>query len=108
MEKTYKKNRITKSGLKSVKLTEGMTMETRVKLFMNNQTDIERTSGLIYTERKEGVMAGLDIRTDRFEVAVDAMDKSSKSQFVKRQDKMTIVKDNEDGKADTIQGTDSK
>lgn len=33
----------------------------------------------IYTEKKDGVMPEYDIRTDRFEVALDAMDKINKS-----------------------------
>lgn len=33
----------------------------------------------IYTEKKDGVMPEYDIRTDRFEVAIDAMDKINKS-----------------------------
>lgn len=33
----------------------------------------------IYTEKKDGVMPEYDIRTDRFEVAIDAMDKINQS-----------------------------
>lgn len=33
----------------------------------------------IYTEKKEGVQPEFDIRTDRFEVAIDAIDKINKS-----------------------------
>lgn len=33
----------------------------------------------IYTEKKDGVMPEYDIRTDRFEVAIDAIDKINKS-----------------------------
>lgn len=33
----------------------------------------------IYTEKRDGVMPEYDIRTDRFEVALDAMDKINKS-----------------------------
>lgn len=33
----------------------------------------------IYTEKKDGVMPEYDIRTDRFEVALDAIDKINKS-----------------------------
>ena len=34
----------------------------------------------IYTEKKDGVLPEYDIRTDRFEVAIDAMDKSTRAQ----------------------------
>lgn len=33
----------------------------------------------IYTEKKDGVMPEYDIRTDRFEVAIDAIDKINQS-----------------------------
>lgn len=33
----------------------------------------------IYTEKKDGVLPEYDIRTDRFEVALDAIDKINKS-----------------------------
>lgn len=33
----------------------------------------------IYTEKKDGVMPEYDIRTDRFEVALDAIDKINRS-----------------------------
>lgn len=33
----------------------------------------------IYTEKKDGVLPEYDIRTDRFEVALDAMDKINQS-----------------------------
>lgn len=33
----------------------------------------------IYTEKKDGVRPEYDIRTDRFEVAIDAMDKINRS-----------------------------
>lgn len=87
----------------SVKTVEGQTIETMVARFMNNQTDIERSQPLIYTERREGVLAGYDIRTDRFEIALEAMDKSSKSISAKRESKLEIV--NDDPKGDDIQGT---
>ena len=40
---------------------------------------------LIYTERKEGVIPAYDVRTDRFEIAVEAMGKVVKSNIAKRE-----------------------
>lgn len=34
---------------------------------------------IIYTEKKDGVLPEYDIRTDRFEVAIDAIDKINQS-----------------------------
>lgn len=50
----------------------------------------------IYTEKKDGVQPEFDIRTDRFEVALDAMDKinqSAANQIAKNSGETEAVKD---------------
>lgn len=50
----------------------------------------------IYTEKKDGVLPEYDIRTDRFEVAIDAIDKinqSAASQIAKNKGETESVKD---------------
>lgn len=50
----------------------------------------------IYTEKKDGVQPEFDIRTDRFEIALDAMDKinqSAASQIAKSSGETEAVKD---------------
>lgn len=50
----------------------------------------------IYTEKKDGVLPEYDIRTDRFEVAIDAMDKINQSvanQVAKSRGETEAVKD---------------
>lgn len=50
----------------------------------------------IYTEKKDGVQPEYDIRTDRFEVAIDAIDKINKSaanQIAKNKGETEAVKD---------------
>lgn len=50
----------------------------------------------IYTEKKDGVQPEYDIRTDRFEVAIDAIDKinqSTANQVAKSKGKTEPVKD---------------
>ena len=50
----------------------------------------------IYTEKKDGVQPEFDIRTDRFEIAIDAMDKinqSTANQIVKSKGETEAVKD---------------
>lgn len=50
----------------------------------------------IYTEKKDGVLPEYDIRTDRFEVAIDAIDKinqSSANQIAKSKGETESVKD---------------
>lgn len=50
----------------------------------------------IYTEKKDGVQPEFDIRTDRFEVAIDAIDKinqSAANQIAKSKGETESVKD---------------
>lgn len=50
----------------------------------------------IYTEKKDGVQPEFDIRTDRFEVAIEAMDKINQSianQIAKNKGETETVKD---------------
>lgn len=50
----------------------------------------------IYTEKKDGVQPEFDIRTDRFEVAINAMDKINQSmanQIAKSKGETEAVKD---------------
>lgn len=50
----------------------------------------------IYTEKKDGVRPEYDIRTDRFEVAIEAMDKINQSmanQIAKNKGETEAVKD---------------
>ena len=50
----------------------------------------------IYTEKKDGVQPEFDIRTDRFEIALDAMDKinqSAVSKIAKSRGETEAVKD---------------
>lgn len=58
----------------------------------------------IYTEKKDGVQPEFDIRTDRFEVAIDAIDKINQSvadQIAKNKGETEAAKDfGTDGKTD--------
>lgn len=50
----------------------------------------------IYTEKKDGVQPEFDIRTDRFEIAIDAMDKinqSAANQIAKNKGETEAIKD---------------
>lgn len=50
----------------------------------------------IYTEKRDGVLPEYDIRTDRFEVAIDAIDKINKSvanQIAKNRGETDAAKD---------------
>lgn len=50
----------------------------------------------IYTEKKDGVQPEFDIRTDRFEIALDAIDKinqSAANQIAKKSGETEAIKD---------------
>lgn len=55
--------------------------EVKLRKIINGETS-DMEDGVfptIYTEKKDGVMPEYDIRTDRFEVALDAIDKINQS-----------------------------
>lgn len=86
----YKKaQKINNSSIRVNDTKEGETIEKKIQRMVNNNEPIRDGATLNYTEEQDGVMAGYDIRTDKFEVAVDAMDrmhkasKKEKSDFVK-------------------------
>lgn len=51
---------------------------------MLNNEPLKDGAPLLYTERNQGVLPEFNIRTDRFELAVDAMDKATKSRYGQR------------------------
>lgn len=53
---------------------EGETIETRVERMLETNEPITDSAPLIYTEKKEGVKAEHDIRTDVWDVALDAIE----------------------------------
>lgn len=66
---------------------EGETIEQKIFRITNNKEPITDGAPLIYTDRSEGVQPDYNIRTDRFEVAIDAMDKVTKAQQAKREER---------------------
>lgn len=84
--------------LKKTPLVEGEPIEIKVQRLMKNKEPITDSSPLIYTDRKDGVLAGYNIRTDRWEVAAEAMDKIQRSNQAKRDAKMgTKPEENKSG-----------
>lgn len=94
------------------RLIKGERIETKVLRMLNNKEPIKDGAPMIYTERKDGVQAGYNIRTDRFELAADAMDSIHRSKIAKSDNVMKIVPPDEtksgtnDGEPEPISGTD--
>lgn len=98
---------------------QGERIEEKVNRIVNNKEPISDGAPITFTERKNGVQPEYNIRTDRFEIAVEAMDKVAKSHAAKREENIKnfenkLNKKNEklregdkkqDGGAEPIQGT---
>lgn len=72
---------------------EGESIELKIERLIENNEPISDSAPIIYTERKDGVLPQYDVRTDRFELAIDAMDKVSSSHVAKR---VEMYKKNDD------------
>lgn len=83
----YRKNKAQNTTIEVNTSYVGETIEEKINRIVNNKEPIKDGAPLIYTDRKDGVEAQYDIRTDRFEVAIDAMnyvDKSHKANRMQR------------------------
>ena len=107
----YKQNKPAKTSLQVNNSYIGERLEQKIERIIQNKEPIKDGAPLIYTDRKDGVQPDYDIRTDRFEVAVDAMDKVAKTKLAQREErhKAKVVElPKKDGGAEPIQGTESK
>lgn len=91
----YKKQIPSKSTIQRNNSQSGETIEQKMFRVITNKEPIKDGAPLVYTERKDGVKPAYNIRTDRFEIAIDAMDVVSKSITAKRDYKaqMNVIKD---------------
>lgn len=87
----YRTHIMTKTEMKGVEYYIGETIEEKVERIMSNKEPIRDGAPLQYTERKDGVNPDHDIRTDRWEHAIDATDAMTKSRLAKRESRGKIV-----------------
>lgn len=92
----YKKIKPSVTGLKINTSYEGETIESKIRRILNNKEPISDGAPLIYTDRKDGVKPEYDIRTDRFEIAIDAMDKVNKTHIAKREERHKPKEENKE------------
>ena len=83
----YSKNLITVN-----ESVTGISIERKVEKITESKEPITDGAPLIYSERNEGVIPAYDVRTDRFEIALDAMDKIDASRKAKREAKAAEAK----------------
>lgn len=82
---------------------EGQSIENRCKKLVETGEPIKDTSPLIYTPKQKGVMPQYDVRTDKWEIAQNAMDRVNRERLAKGQQPPS----EELKKKDTAQGSAS-
>lgn len=111
----YKYKKPQQTTLRVNKSYVGESIEQKVHRILNNKEPIKDGAPRIYTERRDGVRPEYDIRTDRFEHAIEAMDKVARSKVAKREQRLGDIakqnmdkeKGNETG-GQSLQGTDNQ
>lgn len=89
----YKKIPFQKTSIKVNDSYVGERIEEKIQRIMSNKEPIKDGAPLIYTDRNDGVQPDYNIRTDRFEAAIEAMDIVSKSKRAKRAGKAETIGD---------------
>lgn len=88
----YNFGKTTQTSIKRNTSYQGERIEEKIARIVNNKEPITDGAPIIYTDRSEGTRAEYNIRTDRWEVAVDAMDYVTKSQLAKREQRLEAFK----------------
>lgn len=86
------KHRAIQNNKRTLNTTEsfiGKSLEEKVYEAVNSKAPIEAVAPMVYTERKEGVRPETNIRTDRFEIAQEAMTNIAAGIRVRRAKRMT-------------------
>lgn len=105
-----KKHNITNLGtsINCNESVEGETIEQKIERVVGNNEPITDGAPIVFTERKDGVKPEYDIRTDRFDIAIEAMDKVTKQEVAKRMEGIKARDEAKKGaKPPSIQGTDN-
>ena len=65
---------------------EGESIEQMISRCVESNEPIESTAPMIYTEEADGVLPQYDPRTDKTDLALDAIDKYHKSEIARAQE----------------------
>lgn len=86
----------------------GETIEKKIERMISNKEPLTGDGAPpIYTERKDGVIPAYNIRTDRFEIAIEAGDKIAGSYRARREETGKVI-DLNSKREEGIQATDSQ
>ncbi len=94
----YINRKPTKTAIKRNCVVEGEPIEHKMARILSNKEPISDGAPEIYTERKDGVGAEYNIRTDRWELAAEAMDINAKNVQAKRDAKAEKRKEEKEAK----------
>lgn len=64
-------------------LRDGESIEEKLRRVTQTKEPISAIAPMIYQERNSGVDPACDVRTDRFDIAIEAMDKVSLTERMK-------------------------
>lgn len=111
----YKKINIRKSSIQRYDVIEGQTIEQKIERLVNNNEPIEGEDKPIYTDRKDGCLPDYNIRADKMELALEAIDKATANKMAWRSDKYKRAEEeakkeeintNQNGKPESTQSTE--
>jgi hypothetical protein len=74
---------------------EGESIETKVQRITENNEAIKDGAPIIYTNREDGVLPAYNIRTDRWDIAQQAMDAVNQANLAKSKNYGQIEKQEE-------------
>lgn len=80
----------------------GESIERKIERFMETNERLDEDNvPIIHMAREEGINPNYNIRSDRFELALDALDIVHKSEVAKREERLKLKTDNpEEGEID--------
>lgn len=81
---TTRKKITNTTGLSIRRTVEGETIEMKIERIVNNNEPIDEIAPTIYQPRGEGVKPEYDVRTDRWELGLDAMSAIERSMITRR------------------------
>lgn len=79
----YRRTTPNKNVIPGVEKFAGETIEQKCRRIVEEDEPIKDGAPEIFTDRKDGVIAAYNIRTDRFEIAAEAMDAVNRSQIAR-------------------------
>lgn len=102
MSKLYRTPKYSRSKLTGIEVIKGEPIEHKIERIVHNKEPIKDGAPEIFTERKDGVISAYNIRTDRWEIASEAMDLVSRSRIAQRDSKPATETKKEGGDTEQV------